>query len=243
MSVRHLGELGQPGHARPHVLGQSLRAAVTAAEPASSGGMRAGLSATPSAQSLMSGSAVKDRRPGAEDVHAAPSRPACWRTAKAGRAGSSRRRPRRVASTYPARAAPKQGKPARIGCSVIASGPQIGTSGGYCSPAAAQCTTTASRAMATDPRRRSAGPARTRRRWPSRTTCSIVRSWSSSHVGERGRLRHRRRHATRSMRSMMPASSSRRNRSSERRRAAAAACMMSAAMPRKTPDPAGPRRG
>ena len=40
----------------------------------------------------------------------------------------------RVASTYPTTAAPKQGKPDRIGCSVIASGRHTGTRGGYFRP-------------------------------------------------------------------------------------------------------------
>ena len=44
MSVGHLGELGHPGHPGSDVPGQRFPAAVTAAEPASSGGMRAGLS-------------------------------------------------------------------------------------------------------------------------------------------------------------------------------------------------------
>jgi hypothetical protein len=56
-----------------------------------------------------------------------------------------------VASTYPARAAPKHGNPLRIGCRVISSGPQMGTSGGYCSPGAAQWTITASFAIAISP--------------------------------------------------------------------------------------------
>jgi hypothetical protein len=53
--------------------------------------------------------------------------------------------PSTVASTYPASAAPKQGKPVRIGCSVIASLPQIGTNGRYRSPDAAQCRSTRQR--------------------------------------------------------------------------------------------------
>src|SRR3954469_14631723 len=57
----------------------------------------------------------------------------------------------RVASTYPASAAPKQGNPALMACSVIADDPQIGTLGGYFRPDAAQCTTSASRAVRTAP--------------------------------------------------------------------------------------------
>ena len=64
----------------------------------------------------------RHRRPGAQHLHPRPVGGACWSTARAGTAGSSPRRRRRVASTYPASAAPKQGKPVRIGCSVIASG-------------------------------------------------------------------------------------------------------------------------
>ena len=136
----------------------------------------------------------------------------------------------RVASTYPASAAPKHGNPARIGCSVIASGPQIGTRGGIFRPSAAQFTTSASSAMATDPSARSILPRRTVSMWPRRTTFSMVRSSSSSQVPRVGAL------AIvgvteRSMRSMMPASSSRRNRSGNEA-AAAAARIMSATMPR-----------
>src|SRR3954464_93752 len=54
----------------------------------------------------------------------------------------------RVASTYPVMAAPKHGKPARTGCTVITSGCQIGSSGGILSPSAAQFTTSASSATA-----------------------------------------------------------------------------------------------
>jgi hypothetical protein len=52
-----------------------------------------------------------------------------------------------VASTYPAIAGPKHGKPTRTDCRVIASGDQIGTSGRILSPSAAQLTMTASSAM------------------------------------------------------------------------------------------------
>ena len=91
--------------------------------------MREGLSATRCDQSAMSGSA-----PNACEFRM----PRTFIVAQSGRvlpnddgrhssfftASSSR-----VASTYPVTAAPKHGNPARTGCSVIASGAQIGTSG------------------------------------------------------------------------------------------------------------------
>ena len=105
MSVRHLGELGQPGHARPHVLGQTLPGGGDGGGAGQLRWMRPGLSETPSAQSLMVGYAVKDdaRLPST-----------CWRAQSAGvlengAGGQSRffsASSSSVASTYPARAAP-----------------------------------------------------------------------------------------------------------------------------------------
>src|SRR3954454_8826475 len=63
----------------------------------------------------------------------------------------------------------------------MASGPQIGTRGGYFNPDAAQCTTTASGAMVTLPPSSVMLPRSTRRMCPSRTTFSTRRSSSSSH--------------------------------------------------------------
>ena len=82
------------------------------------------------------------------------------------------------------------------------------------------------------PRSRVRRPGSARRRRPSRTTCSMLRSWSSSQVASVGAF------AIvgvteQSMRSMMRASSSRRNKSSSDV-AAAAARMMPAAIPRNT---------
>ena len=104
MSLRHLGELGQPGHARPHVLGQTLPGG---GDGGGAGQLRwdASRVETPSAQSLMAGYAVKDdaRLPST-----------CWRAQSAGvlengAGGQSRffsASSSSVASTYPARAAP-----------------------------------------------------------------------------------------------------------------------------------------
>ncbi len=123
--------------------------------------MRAGLSATRSDHALMSGSAPNDiefRMPRtfivAQSVRVLPYE-------DGGHSRFFTSSSSRVASTYPANAAPKQGNPALIVCSVIASGPQIGTRGGFFRPSAAQFTTSASFAMATDPWARSILPRRT----------------------------------------------------------------------------------
>jgi hypothetical protein len=92
--------------------------------------MRAGLSATVSPHALMSGSDPNDivaRAPRTFMVaHVANVLPY-------GVGGHSRffsASSSRVASTYPASAAPKQGNPDRIGCNVIADAPQMGTNRG-----------------------------------------------------------------------------------------------------------------
>src|SRR3954469_20299895 len=93
---------------------------------ARSGGTRAALTATRLDQSLMSASALND---------ATLRMPTMFIRAQSNRllpneAGGHRRffssSPLLVASTYPAIAAPKQGKPARTDCKVIWSGDQIG---------------------------------------------------------------------------------------------------------------------
>ncbi len=77
---------------------------------------------------------------------------------------------------------PEAREAGRIGCRVIADGRQTGTRGGFCRPDAAQCTTTASFPTATEPSSRVRRPGSARRMCPSRTTCSMLRSWSSSQV-------------------------------------------------------------
>ncbi|WP_254185820.1 hypothetical protein [Nocardioides panacis] len=136
----------------------------------------------------------------------------------------------RVASTYPVIAAPKQGNPARTGCTVIVSGRQTGTRGGILRPSAAQFTTRASSATATEPSAKSIRPRRTVSMWPRRTTFSMVRSCSSSHLPRVGALAMVG-VTDRSMRNMMPRSSSARN-SAGRETAVPAARIMSATMPR-----------
>ena len=71
--------------------------------------------------------------------------------------------------------------------------------------------------MATDPSAKSIRPRRTVSMWPRRTTCSMLRSSSSSQAPRVGALAMVG-VTERSMRSMMPASSSRRNRSVKRGR-------------------------
>ncbi len=138
----------------------------------------------------------------------------------------------RVASRYPISAAARHGKPARTGWIVIALSPQIGISGGYCSPAAAQWTTTASLWIAASPSSNSMRPRSIARMCPSRTTRSMLRNRSSSHWASVGvfaivGVKER------SMRSITPAASRRRNRSSGHE-ATDAASMMSAAIPVNT---------
>ena len=230
--LHHPGKLGQPGHAGPHVLRQAL--------PGSghSGGVgqlrwdASRVERDPVGPVLDVGVRREGRRPTAEHLLARPVGRCVGERRRAGTAGSSRRRPR--GSPRRTRPAPHRSRRSviRMGCSVIASRPQIGTNGGYCSPEAAQCTTTASRAMAASPSASTNRPGSHVRRWPSRTTRSIVRSRSSSHWASVGVF------AIvgvtdRSMRSITPASSSWKNTSSGVE-AAAAASMMSAAVPRNT---------
>src|SRR4051812_47035296 len=99
-------------------------------------GIRDALSATRFAQSRMSGwelNAAVLRSPSTFiRAHWASELPYAEGPTRAFLASSAASR--RVASTYPVRAAPKHGNPARTGCSVIDPGCQTGTSGGFLSP-------------------------------------------------------------------------------------------------------------
>ena len=99
------------------------------------------------------------------------------------------------------------------------SGPQRGTSGGYCSPDAAQCTTSVPGASGSDPSSKTISRPVTCWMCPRRTTWSIVRSRSSSHSPRVGVLAIVGRTSV-SIRSITPAASRRRKgrRATRRRR-------------------------
>ena len=112
------------------------------------------------------------------------------------------------------------------------SSPQRGTTGGYCRPDAAQCTTIEPGSRGTTPSSRTISPAATCLMCPRRTTCSMVRSTSSSQTARVGVFAIVGTTSV-SIRSITPAASRRRNRSSSDS-ASAAAAMVSAASPRAT---------
>ena len=126
----------------------------------------------------------------------------------------------------------KHGNPARIVCTRIMSGPHTGTTGGYTNPDAAQCTTSEPGASGTLPPSRTISVDVTCRMCPRRTTCSTVRSSSSSHSPSVGVLAIVGTTPS-SIRSITPAASSRRNRSSSDP-ASAAAAIVSAESPSAT---------
>ena len=161
-----------------------------------SGGTRAGLSATRSDHALMSGSEPKRRRvPHAQDVHPSPSR--------ASELPYGRRRAEPVLLgvvvagrlDVPGQRRPEAGEPGpdRLQGDRLRP-PDRDAAAGIFRPSAAQFTTSGVvRDARPTRRRRSIRPRSTVSMWPRRTTFSMVRSSSSSHVAEGGRLGHRRR--------------------------------------------------
>ena len=156
---RASASLAMPG---PRWVRSRSRTASRSAEEGRSGGTREGLSATRSANSWMSGSDPK-----AAALRTPSTFMAAHCTSELPYEEGAHRRflsvsSSRVASTYPVSAAPKQGNPARTGCSVIDSGRQMGSRGGFFSPSAAQFTTTALSATRPTRRRSRAGRGRPR---------------------------------------------------------------------------------
>ena len=119
--------------------------------------------------------------------------------------------------------------------------PQTGTSGGYCSPEAAQCTTIEGRASGTTPSSRMISRRVTCLMCPRRTTLSMVRSRSSSHIPMVGVLAIVGRTSL-SILSITPTASSRgRDRRANRRRRPWPWCQQQAREPPR--DRAGRRSG